>query len=59
MGRLKQKFSDFIWNNISFPNGCEPGGKYLWMLKDNCPVCISNPIEHLTIQQYRKKYRLK
>lgn len=27
-----------------------------WILKNNCPVCLSDPIETLSHQEYREKY---
>lgn len=52
----KRKIIDWIFENITFPNGCKTENECLWMLKDNCPACISNPIECLSNAEYHKKY---
>ena len=54
--KIKQKVSDWILKNTSFPNKCESGNELDWMLKDNCPCCIAEPIESLSNYEYRKKY---
>lgn len=39
-----------------FPAYCESGNELDFLLKDNCPVCIAEPIESLSNAQYHKKY---
>lgn len=53
---IKLRIFDLIFSNISFPKYRMSGLESQWMLKDNCPCCISNPIESLSNAQYRKKY---
>lgn len=53
---IKQKIVDWIFLHISFPNRCKTGNELNWMLKNNCPVCISEPIESLSNYEYHKKY---
>ena len=54
--KSKRKIFDCIFKNTSFPNGCKSGNELDWMLKDNCPCCISEPIESLSNKQYHEKY---
>lgn len=54
--RIKRKIIDWIFQNISYPQKCETGNELDWMLKDNCPVCITDPIESLSNCEYHKKY---
>lgn len=49
IARIKKKFA-------TFPKGCKTGNESNWMLKDNCPCCIANPIESLSNCAYHKKY---
>lgn len=43
-------------NFTKFPNGCKTGNESKWMLKDNCPCCIANPIAYLSNAKYHSKY---
>ena len=54
--KISRKISNWIFKNTSFPNGYKTGNELDWMLKDNCPCCISEPIESLSNKEYRKKY---
>ena len=54
--KLKQKIAGLMLRNTSFPNRCETGNELSWMLKDNCPVCVKEPIEGLSNEEYHKKY---
>lgn len=56
MGNTKRRIADWIYKHISFPNGCKHGNELSWILKDNCPCCINNPIETLSNKEYRDKY---
>lgn len=49
-------WSDIKWALKQFPFGCKSGNELNWMLKDNCPVCIDNPIESLSNREYHEKY---
>lgn len=53
---IKRKISDWIYKNMTFPQKCETGNELSWMMKDNCPCCVNNPIEVLSNEEYRKKY---
>jgi len=53
---LKTKIANWVLSHASFPNKCESGTELNWMLKDNCPCCINEPIESLSNYEYRKKY---
>ena len=53
---LKQKIANWIFENISFPKGCESGNEQSWWLKNNCPCCLYEPIESLSNYEYHKKY---
>ena len=52
----KQKIANWIYNNMSFPCNCKTRNELNWMLKDNCPACLSDPIESLSNYEYHKKY---
>ena len=39
-----------------FPSHCKSGNELDFLLKDNCPVCIADPIESLSNAKYHKKY---
>ena len=43
-------------NFTRFPKGCQTGNESNWMLKDNCPCCIANPIEYLSNAKYHSEY---
>lgn len=53
---FKEKAANWILLNTSFPNGCISGNELNWILKNNCPCCISEPIENLSNYEYHKKY---
>lgn len=57
--KIKQKILDWLFCNMSFPKKCESGNELDWILKDNCPCCISNPIENLSNRDYHIKYPAK
>ena len=54
--KIKQKISDWIFRNTSFPNRCETGNEMDWIFKDNCPCCVANSLEVLSNAEYHKKY---
>ena len=54
--KFQQKMANWMFRHMSFPNGCQSGAKFNWMLKDNCPVCMDTPIETLSNAEYHKKY---
>jgi hypothetical protein len=54
--RLRQKIANWVYSNIYFPNGCKSGNELDFLLKDNCPCCISEPLEQLSNEEYHKKY---
>lgn len=56
MKSMNRHISDWIFKNTSFPNSCKSGNELDWMLKGNCPCCISEPIEILSNEEYHKKY---
>jgi len=39
-----------------FPEGCKTGNELDWMLKGNCPACVADPFERISIADYRYKY---
>lgn len=53
---IKDKFYKFAIEHISFPNKCVTGNEMDWMLKNNCPCCILQPIEPLSNKEYHEKY---
>lgn len=53
---IKRKIVDWIFKHVSFPNGCKSGNELGWILKDNCPACLSEPIETMSNYEYHKKY---
>lgn len=53
---IRQKVSDWIFSNTTFPNGCKTRNELDWMLKDNCPCCLREPIECLSNRDYHIKY---
>lgn len=57
--RIRQKILDWMFSNISFPKKCETRNELDWMLKDNCPCCVANPIESLSNRDYHIKYPAK
>lgn len=57
--KIQRKISDWIFSNISFPRKCQTGNELGWMLKDNCPCCIAEPIEILSNRDYHIKYPAK
>lgn len=54
--KMGRNIFNLVFKNISFPNGCKSGNELDWMLKDNCPCCLSEPIETLSNKEYHKKY---
>lgn len=54
--KIKQKFADWVFENMSFPRECKTGNELSWIFKDNCPCCIAKPIEPLSNQKYHEKY---
>ena len=54
--KIGQIICNCIIKHASFPDKCETGLELNWMLKGNCPCCIGKPIEHLSNEQYHKKY---
>lgn len=55
----KRKIADFALKNATFPIKCKTGNELDWILKDNCPYCIANPIEPLSNAEYHRKYPAK
>lgn len=53
---IKRRLVDWILKNSTFPIRCESGNELTWMLKDNCPVCLTDPIETLSNADYHTKY---
>lgn len=56
MNNVKRKIADWIYKNMSFPKKCKHGNELSWMIKDNCPCCISDPIETLSNKEYHERY---
>ena len=54
--KIKSKYANWIYSHTSFPNGCKSGNELDWMLKENCPKCLSHPIESLSNAEYHNKY---
>ena len=54
--KIKGKYANWIYSHTSFPNGCKSGNELNWMLKENCPECLSHPIESLSNAEYHNKY---
>lgn len=52
----KKRYSNKYFNNAEFPSGCEARSKSNWILKDNCPCCILEPLECLSNFEYHQKY---
>ena len=42
-----------------FPKNITPKNALDYLLKDNCPICLSRPIESLSNYEYSKKYPVK
>lgn len=57
--KIKKKFANWIFSNMSFPQKCQTGNELDWMLKDNCLCCIAEPIESLSNRDYHIKYPAK
>ena len=57
--KFSQKIFNFIINHIEFPYECKSGTEHNWMLKNNCPACIVDPIECLSNSEYHEKYPAK
>lgn len=53
---IKDRFCKFALGYIPFPNKCKTGNETDWMLKNNCPCCIEQPIEPLSNKEYHEKY---
>ena len=53
---IKRKLADWVLKNTTFPNNCKTGNELSWMLKDNCPICVSERIEYLSNAEYHRKY---
>lgn len=53
---MVEKFFSFILKKSKFPYRCESGNELDWILKNNCPCCISNPIERISNEKYKRKY---
>lgn len=54
--KIKSKFANWIYSHTSFPIHCESGNELDWIFKENCPECLSRPIESLSNYEYHKKY---
>lgn len=54
--KIKQKIADWVFENMSFPRKCKTGNEISRMFKDNCPCCITKPIECLSNREYHEKY---
>lgn len=54
--KISRKISNWIFKNTSFPNGCKSGNELDWILKNNCPCCIYEPLENLSDKKYHEKY---
>lgn len=42
-----------------FPKGVTPKNALDFLFKDNCPLCLSHPLEPLSNYEYSKKYPAK
>lgn len=51
-----RKIITYILKKSKFPYGCESGNELDWILKNNCPCCISKPIESISNEKYKRKY---
>jgi hypothetical protein len=56
---LKRKLTMFVYMHVDFPIGVSDGVELNWILKNNCPCCINQPLESLSNYDYKNKYPAK